>query len=685
LATYTTPGVYYQRIDATAPAISAIRTDVAGFVGLAVSGPLDTPVPVQSWKQFQAYFGGFSGGAFLAYAVRGFFENGGRRCWVVRVASNDPVGGALPATLELASTTPGRSVWKINASSPGTWGNSLTLSLRETHQAQSTGRLDKDHPERLTVSSTTGFSRFSMVQLSQPGKPSVLRVVAAINTTQGFASLIPDSNQFLIWVPEQPELRLPYDSSPLDFAPDQPIQVESVEYTVIVEKSGIPVALYPGLSLIPESDNYGPTVLSPLLIPPDLQAQQVLPPLPTPIVIEELRPEFTADSIATFRPLEQIQPPADNTLVSGGQEGLRLLTAYDFMGEPVDPLDSDLVKKNKLRGLRVLETVDEVSILAVPDINIQPLALTPIEPLPPCIPDICLPGAPDPLAPPSPPSDTELPPTFSDADMYRVQAAMVEQCEQTGSRVALLEPPVSAVRDERLGISAVQSWRNQFDSKYAAFYFPWLRVVDPLRSTTAVTRDIPPSGHVAGQYARTDIEIGVHKAPANAPLAWVQDVTIPVNNAQHGVLNPLGINAIRPLPGRGIRIFGARTVSSDPDWRFISVRRLMIMIEKAIYLATQWAVFEPNDEITQAKLRLSLTSFLLALWQKGALAGNTADAAFFVRCDQTTNPASQRANGQLVALIGIAPVSPFEFVVVRVGRTENQFEITEQTFGTGVQ
>ena len=282
MATYTTPGVYYQRIDATAPAISAIRTDVAGFVGLAVSGPLDTPVPVQSWKQFQAYFGGFSGGAFLAYAVRGFFENGGRRCWVVRVASNDPVGGALPATLELASTTPGRSVWKINASSPGTWGNSLTLSLRETHQAQSTGRLDKDHPERLTVSSTTGFSRFSMVQLSQPGKPSVLRVVAAINTTQGFASLIPDSNQFLIWVPEQPELRLPYDSSPLDFAPDQPIQVESVEYTVIVEKSGIPVALYPGLSLIPESDNYGPTVLSPLLIPPDLQAQQVLPPLPTP-------------------------------------------------------------------------------------------------------------------------------------------------------------------------------------------------------------------------------------------------------------------------------------------------------------------------------------------------------------------------------------------------------------------
>jgi phage tail sheath protein FI len=685
LATYTTPGVYYQRMDATAPGISAIRTDVAGFVGIAVSGPLDTPVPVQSWKQFQAYFGSFSGGGFLAYAVRGFFENGGRRCWVVRVASNDPVGGALPATLELASTIPGRSVWNIHASSPGTWGNSLTISLRETHHAQTTGRLDKDHPERMIVSSTTGFTRSTLVRLSQPGKPSTLRVVAAIDTTLGFASLTPDATKYLVWVPDQPALRLPYDVSPLAFAPDQPIQVESVEYTVIVEQAAIPVALYTGLSLIPESNNYGLAVLAPLQIPTDLQAQQKLPPLPPPIVIEELRPEFAADSTATFRPLEQIQQPPDNTLLSGGQEGLRLLTAYDFMGEPVDPLDSDLVKKSKTRGLRALEFVDEVSILAVPDINIQPVVIPPTEPLPPCVPDPCLPSSLAPVAPAAPLQDIELPPTFSDADIYRVQAAMVEQCEETKSRVALLEPPVSAVRDERLGISAVQSWRNQFDSKYAAFYFPWLRVVDPLRSVTAVTRDIPPSGHVAGQYARTDIEIGVHKAPANAPLAWVQDVTIPVNNAQHGVLNPLGINAVRPLPGRGIRIFGARTVSSDSDWRYISIRRLMIMIEKAIYLSTQWAVFEPNDEITQAKLRLSLTSFLLALWQKGALAGNTAEAAFFVRCDQTTNPASQRANGQLVALVGVAPVNPFEFVVVRVGRTENQFEITEQTSGTGVQ
>jgi phage tail sheath protein FI len=684
LAAYTTPGVYYERMDATAPGISAIRTDVAGFAGIAVSGPLDTPVPVQSWKQFQAYFGGFSGSGFLAYAVRGFFENGGRRCWVVRVASNDPIGGAQAAGLELASTVPGRAVWNVNASSPGTWGNSLTVSVRETHQAQTAGWLEKDHPERMIVSSTTGFARGTLVRLSQPGK-SALRVVAALDTALGFVGAVPGATQFLVWTPERPELRLPYDASPLDFAPGQSIQVESVEYTVIVEQGGIPIALYPGLSLIPESGKYGPAALPALTIPMDAQNRQMLPPVPEPVVIEELRPEFTADSTAAFRPLEQIQLPPESVLLRGGQEGLRLLTAYDFMGEPVDPLDSDLVKKSKLRGLRALETIDEVSILAVPDINIQPLALPPIEPLPPCVPDPCLPTALSPAAPVPPPQDIELPPAFSDADIYRVQAAMVEQCEETRSRVAVLEPPFSAVNDPRLGISAVQSWRNQFDSKYAALYFPWLRVVDPLRSATASTRDVPPSGHVAGQYARTDLAIGVHKAPANAPLAWVQDVTIPVDDARHGVLNPLGVNAVRALPGRGIRIFGARTISSDPDWRYINVRRLMIMIEKAIYLSTQWAVFEPNDEITQAKLRLSLTSFLLALWQKGALAGSVAEAAFFVRCDQTTNPASQRADGQMLALVGVAPVNPFEFVVVRVGRTENQFELLEQTSGTGVR
>jgi phage tail sheath protein FI len=241
----------------------------------------------------------------------------------------------------------------------------------------------------------------------------------------------------------------------------------------------------------------------------------------------------------------------------------------------------------------------------------------------------------------------------------------------------VLDPPFAAARDDKLGVGAARAWRSRFDSKYAAFYYPWLRVVDPLRSATSITRDIPPSGHVAGQYAQTDFQFGVHKAPANAPLVWTQDVTVVVNDAIHGVLNQLGINAIRPLPGRGIRIFGARTVSSDPDWRFVNVRRLLMMIEKAIDVATRWAVFEPNDMLTRAKLHLVLTSFLLSLWQRGALMGASASEAFFVKCDEENNPPSERDQGRLLAEVGVAPAHPFEFIVLRVGRAQNQFEITE--------
>jgi phage tail sheath protein FI len=168
-------------------------------------------------------------------------------------------------------------------------------------------------------------------------------------------------------------------------------------------------------------------------------------------------------------------------------------------------------------------------------------------------------------------------------------------------------------------------------------------------------------------------------------MVWVQDLTVPIDATQHGTLNPVGINAIRTLPGRGIRIFGARTISSDPDWRYVNVRRLLMMIEKAIDLSTQWAVFEPNDHIVRAKIRLALTSFLLAIWQRGGLVGATAKEAFFVRCDETNNPPEERANGRLIAVVGVAPTVPYEFVILRVGRTQNEFETTEQGIVQGAR
>jgi phage tail sheath protein FI len=680
MPTYQTPGVYYERVDAAAPGISAIRTDITGFVGIARRGPLHTAVPLQSWRQFQSYFGDFTGAGYLAYAVRAFFENGGRRCWVVRVASDlaAAAGTILP---ELSSN---RAVWRIAAFSPGVWGNDLDITLKETHRAQTLTDPKSSAPEYSVVASIAGFVRGTHVRLSQ-GSTTAWKIVSDIDA--GEKNLAGEKR--LIWVHDKPEARRHYwvdenlkaqryyDDSPLTgFAANLPILVESVEYTLLVRELGRLTRVYEGLSLVPDHERYGPRLLARLEIPKETDTAKTLPSAPEPVVIEEMRdPDGPlSDWLAPLAVKPDMSIPLE-----GGADGLALLEVYDFIGEEVSPLDSDAVKQQKQRGLRALEEINEVAIVAVPDIHIQPLTIHPKSPLPPCVPDPCLPSGPPPPAVPREPAVSDLPPVFSEQEVFQVQSAQVLQCEKRRDRIALLDPPFATARDDALGVGAVRAWRSRFDSMYAAFYYPWLRVVDPLRPSAALMRDIPPSGHVAGQYAQTDFQVGVHKAPANAPLVWTQDVTVVVGDSVHGILNAAGINVVRPLAGRGIRIFGACTVSSDPDWRFVNVRRLLMMIEKAIYVSTQWAVFEPNDTFTRAKLRLALTSFLASLWQKGALMGGAADEAFYVKCDEANNSETEHGNGRLLAEVGVVPSKPFEFVILRVERTNNEFEVTEAT------
>jgi uncharacterized protein len=664
LPSYRTPGVYYERVDASGPVIGAIRTDITGFIGISSRGPVDRPVPVQSWRQFQAYFGDFSGTGYLAYAVRAFFENGGRRCWVVRVGSQTTQMAEM-----LVKDVSGKDTWRITANSPGSWGNELWVRLVETHQAQTITIPEACTPDQVPVRSTAGFERAVLTRLSQGGTHAY-KVVSGVDA----------SKQRLLWVNPDPRMRLAYDTPLAGFDLGQPIRVESLEYTLLVSEAGRLLGTYSGLSLVPEHPRYGPEVLAPLMLDLHYGSQLPIPASPEPMIVEELR---ALESLPTagFSALDV--SPQGIVPLQGGFDGLAQLTPYDFIGAEVDALDSDEVRRQKQRGLRLLEEVGEVSILAVPDIHIQPLEVALTQPAEPCIPDPCLPAPPRDPAIPRGTQVPELPPLFDEGAVYQVQAAMVAQSEKLRDRIALLDPPFRAARDDVLGTNAARAWRSRFDTKYAAFYYPWVLVVDPLRRPGELTRSIPPSGHVAGQYAQTDIQIGVHKAPANSPLVWAQDVSVAVNESMHGLLNELGINMIRSFPARGLRIFGARTVSSDPDWRYVNVRRLMMMIEKAIYLATQWAVFEPNDAITRAKLHLSLTSFLAALWQQGALMGDAPDAAFFVHCDEDNNPPDERSNGRLLAEVGVAPSQPFEFVVLRVGRTFNEFEIAEERVAAG--
>lgn len=204
---------------------------------------------------------------------------------------------------------------------------------------------------------------------------------------------------------------------------------------------------------------------------------------------------------------------------------------------------------------------------------------------------------------------------------------------------------------------------NQWDTEYAAFYAPWIQVSDPVTGAPIVA---PPGGHVLGVYARTDTERGVYKAPANEIVRGALDVTKHINDAVQGTLNPRGVNVIRSFPGRGIRVWGARTLSSNALWKYVSVRRLFIFLERSIYEGTQWVVFEPNDDRLWARVKDTIRLFLRSQWRQGALFGRTEDEAFFITCDRTTMSQDDILNGRLICEIGIAPVRPAEFVVFRV-------------------
>ena len=238
-----------------------------------------------------------------------------------------------------------------------------------------------------------------------------------------------------------------------------------------------------------------------------------------------------------------------------------------------------------------------------------------------------------------------------------VQDALLSHCENRKDRFAILDCP------EQLG-GGVDRLPRPRDSKYGAYYFPWIQVYDPERGNVF----IPPSGHIAGVYARVDNERGVHKAPANEIVRGALGLKYNVSKGEQDILNPKGINCIRTMQGGGIRIWGARTLSTDASWKYINVRRLFIMVESSIERATQWVVFEPNDSRLWKRVTRTISSFLTLVWRQGALFGETPEKAFYVKCDDETNPPETIDVGQLIVEIGMAPVKPAEFVVFRIGQ-----------------
>ncbi len=319
-------------------------------------------------------------------------------------------------------------------------------------------------------------------------------------------------------------------------------------------------------------------------------------------------------------------PAAGSLALAGGTKGVATrVTPDDYVGSAADRT-----------GFSGLEAVDEVTMLAVPDLMaVYEQGIIDLE------------------------------------GVQAVQLAMIAHCELMGDRVAILDAPPG------LNAQQVKEWRVDkagYDSKYAALYWPWVKVFDPL---SGAARFVPPSGHMAGIWARSDDQRGVHKAPANEVVRGAISLELQITKSEHDTLNPNGINVIRSFPGRGIRVWGARTLSSDPAWRYLNVRRLFNYVEESILEGTQWVVFEPNDVALWERVKRTANSFLLGVWRQGALFGATPQEAFYVKCDAETNPPDVIDRGQLVVEIGIAPVKPAEFVIFRIAQYSGGTALSE--------
>jgi hypothetical protein len=316
------------------------------------------------------------------------------------------------------------------------------------------------------------------------------------------------------------------------------------------------------------------------------------------------------------QPLAKIWPQEQEQAMTIELKQLPAPTSSEFQG-----------KVTERSGVEGLEVLDDVTILCVPDLM------------------AAMPG-----------QEVEL-------DMIKaVQTMMIAHCERLGDRVAILDAPRDLTPQE------IKKWRMEiagFDSTYAALYYPWITVMDPVTNRPI---QIPPSGHMAGIWARNDATRGVHKAPANEVVQGAIGLAYQTTKGEQDTLNPNGVNCIRAFPGRGIRVWGARTLSSNPSWRYINVRRLFNFVEKSIEGGTQWVVFEPNDRKLWARVRRDVTAFLKTVWRSGALFGSTPGEAFYVKIDDELNPPEIRDQGKLIIEIGMAPVKPAEFVIFRISQ-----------------
>ena len=625
---YLAPGVYVEEVSFRSKSIEGVPTSTTGFAGMTRYGPicyLDgdergpsscEPRLITSFTEFERVYGGLEplriGDAeplddrvpYLAHAVRAFFENGGKRVYISRVFSP-------------RETAPDTFDWGI-ASLP----ISVTISDTATWKARWPGEAGNVYVRtEVTRSKNLAYlnETFGVIQAKSVKDGAVVEVIAGAATDSSID--VPDNND-----PQDADLLADnlrvvridtegqqafYDSSGTDttasLTTDDVIQL--VEMKVRVNIGSERIEEFGELAADPAQKRY----IGKILQKDDPEDENA------PIWLDW---DATASS-DVFLPALLMIALRNNTngRLADGHDGV-LPSDSDFAGEEADPDDVD----KKATGLEALGEIDDIAIVALPDSG-----------------------------------------DLGDETLSRVVAQkLVTHAEKYRYRIAIVDGPLNSSLNE------IRNFRGQFDSKYAALYYPWIKIFDPTErfAQGAPPKQIilPPSGFVAGIYARSDIERGVHKAPANEVVRGLTQFELNINKGRQDVINPEGINALRFFEGRGHRVWGARTMSSDPEWKYVNVRRLFIYIEHSIDKGTQWAVFEPNNNRLWNNIRRTIEDFLLVLWRDGALLGDKPEEAYFVRCDRTTMTQNDLDNGRLICLIGVAPVKPAEFVIFRIGQ-----------------
>ncbi|WIX99163.1 phage tail sheath subtilisin-like domain-containing protein [Amycolatopsis mongoliensis] len=593
--TPTYPGVYIEELTSSVRTITGVSTSVTAFVGYTQHGPVNTPVTLTSFADFERRFGGLSQASPLSYSVQQFFLNGGSIAVVVRLAP-----GAGGATADFGDS------FTVTATEPGTAGDSLRVAV---DPAVAEGTFD------LRVFDTGGRIRETYRGVTLDTIEQAVNATSAVVRVQVAAE------------PAEPDPSGTVSGAITGEPPD--VTGKDFEATVTATGGGEnkkTIRLYDDAAQKPKS-------LAELAVLLERKLRTADPGDPgfaaarVTVVGDRLHilPGSPDSEITLIGPaastlkLQDHSAPA-STPLSGGADGTPPQEG-DFVGSAADK-----------SGLYALADVPDLNLLVIPELA-----------------------------------------TLGDPVTVMAQANRL--CEDRRA-FFIADTPASwtSLDAARAGLGAFDSVRND----HAALYFPHIRQTDPL---TGQLREFPPSGAIAGIYAATDTARGVWKAPAGteAGLTGVRALTVPLTDPENGLINPLGLNALRSFPVIGPVVWGARTLAgadaTPSQWKYVPVRRLALFLEESLYRGTKWVVFEPNDEPLWGQIRLNVGAFLHTLFLQGAFQGTSARAAYFVKCDKTTTTQDDVNRGVVNIVVGFAPLKPAEFVVIQIEQITGQIDV----------